>query len=135
MNQNLVILGIVVLIVIGAAFLFTRNQNPKNSQPTTTQETTIVQPQNTTDSGQVATQSATVNIQNFAFLPNVLTVKTGTAVTWMNNDTVMHRIKSQTFNSSDLNQGDTFVFTFNNKGTFNYTCGVHPSMMGQIIVE
>ncbi len=76
-----------------------------------------------------------ISIQNFAFSPATLTVKKGTTVTWMNNDTATHTVKSSLFTSGNLAKGDTFKFTFDTVGTFNYSCGVHPSMMGTIIVQ
>ena len=77
----------------------------------------------------------TINIKNFSFNPNTITIKKGTTVTWINQDSTIHTVKSDTFNSPDLNQGDKFQFTFNNAGTFNYSCGIHPSMTGKIVVE
>jgi plastocyanin len=81
------------------------------------------------------TQSNAINIQNFAFSPATLTVKKGAVVTWTNNDSVPHQIKSATFNSSSLSKGQTFSFTFNDAGSFDYSCAIHPSMSGKIIVE
>ncbi len=77
----------------------------------------------------------TINIQNFSFNPAMLTVKKGTSVTWTNNDSAPHQIKSATFNSPELSNGQSFVFTFNEAGTFDYSCAIHPSMTGTIIVE
>jgi plastocyanin len=82
-----------------------------------------------------ATTGSAVMIQNFAFSPATLTVKAGTTVTWTNNDSATHTIKSDTFNSSNLSTGDKFQFTFTVPGTFNYSCGIHPSMHGVIIVQ
>ena len=82
-----------------------------------------------------STMSASINIQNFAFNPVALTVKKGATVTWTNSDSVPHQIRSATFNSSQLSQGQTFSFTFNDAGTFDYSCAIHPSMTGKIIVE
>ena len=79
--------------------------------------------------------SNAVNIQNFAFNPGTLTVKKGTTITWNNNDSAQHQIKSTTFNSSQLSKGQSFSFTFNDTGTFDYSCAIHPSMLGKIIVE
>jgi plastocyanin len=76
-----------------------------------------------------------VNIQNFAFNPATLIVKKGTTVTWTNNDPAQHQIKSTTFNSGQLSKGQSFSFTFNDTGTFDYSCAIHPSMTGKIIVE
>jgi plastocyanin len=80
-------------------------------------------------------QGQMISIQNFSFNPGTLTISKGTTVTWVNNDSVAHNIKSDTFNSSDLTKGQTFSFTFNQTGTFNYSCGIHPSMLGKIIVQ
>lgn len=81
------------------------------------------------------TGSTAITIQNFSFNPDTLTVKTGDTVTWTNNDSVNHQIKSDTFNSVPLNTNQTFSFTFTNAGTYNYSCAIHPSMTGKIIVE
>lgn len=80
-------------------------------------------------------ESNTVNIQNFSFIPATLTVKKGATVTWTNNDSAPHQIKSTTFNSSQMSNGQNFSFTFNAAGTFDYSCAIHPSMLGKIIVE
>ena len=82
-----------------------------------------------------ATGSTTVNIQNFAFNPRTSTIKKGSTVTWTNNDSVTHQIKSDTFNSTPLSTGQSFSFTFTTAGTYAYSCAIHPSMTGQIIVE
>ncbi|MFA6383207.1 MAG: cupredoxin family copper-binding protein [Parcubacteria group bacterium] len=91
---------------------------------------------NTATSTPAPTQGTNmVNIQNFAFNLGTLTIKKGETVTWTNNDSVLHQIKSATFNSSQLSKGQTFSFTFDDAGTFDYSCAIHPSMMGKIIVE
>jgi len=97
-------------------------------------------PNNLTNVGTVPTSASTVgsdtvNIQNFAFDPASLTVKKGATVTWTNNDSAPHRIKSDTFNSPQLNSGQSFSFTFTTAGSFDYSCSIHPSMTGKIIVE
>lgn len=128
MNNKMLIGGIVVLILIGGVWYFSQNkyqpvqtqpavQEPRNQEPLTTVETN------------------TVTIQNFSFNPAILTVPVGTTVTWINKDSAPHTIKSETFTSSTLNQGDLFEFTFNTTGSFDYTCGIHPSMSGKIVVE
>jgi plastocyanin len=81
--------------------------------------------------------SAAVAIDNFAFSPAAITVTAGTIVTWTNKDSAAHNIISQTkvFQSDTMSTGGTFSFTFNSKGTFEYHCGIHPSMTGKVIVE
>ena len=74
------------------------------------------------------------NIINFA-LQN-LTVQLGTTVTWKNQDTVSHTTTAGTspsrsgeWDSSILQKGQSFSFTFTEVGTFPYFCTVHPSTM------
>jgi plastocyanin len=78
-----------------------------------------------------------VTIKGFAFGPDDLAVKTGTTVTWTNDDSTKHKIKSDdgSFNSDDLGQGATFEHTFDTAGTFAYICSIHPSMKGTITVS
>lgn len=80
-------------------------------------------------------ESNSVNIQNFSFSPSVLTVKKGATVTWTNNDSAPHQIKSDAFNSDSLGNGQSFSFTFNSIGSFDYICSVHPSMTAKVVVE
>lgn len=80
-------------------------------------------------------QANAVTIQNFTFNPATLTIKAGATVTWTNQDSATHRIKSDAFDSSDLGNGQSFSFTFKNVGVFNYNCSIHPSMTGKIIVQ
>ncbi|MGB9002949.1 MAG: plastocyanin/azurin family copper-binding protein [Nitrosotalea sp.] len=80
---------------------------------------------------------------NNCFNQDAITVAPGTTVTWQNNDKVSHTVTSgspsdnQTgtiFDSSLIASGKDFSFTFNNPGTYNYFCQVHPWMTGQVIV-
>ena len=83
----------------------------------------------------VCNEDLICHIQNFSFVPGALKVKVGDTVTWTNNDSVPHQIKSDTFNSTALSKGQTFSYTFQAAGTFDYSCAIHPMMKGQIIVK
>ena len=78
-----------------------------------------------------------VNIDQFTFYPQRITVKAGTTVTWTNEDDVPHTIASSSkfFKSKALDTGDKFSFTFTTPGTYDYICSVHPYMTGAVVVE
>lgn len=80
----------------------------------------------------------TVNIDNFVFGPEALTVPVGTTVTWINRDDIPHNIVSNdkhTFKSKVLDTDETFSFTFTKPGEYGYFCGLHPHMTGKVIVK
>ncbi len=79
--------------------------------------------------------SNAVVIKDFAFNPSTLTVKVGTTVKWTNEDSAPHTIKSEAFTSGNLGKGESFEFKFDSAGTYDYICGIHPSMKGRIVVE
>ena len=77
-----------------------------------------------------------VGIDNFTFNPGTITVRVGTKVEWENNDDIPHSIVESTgkFHSAALDTDDKFSFTFTQAGTFDYFCGLHPYMVGKVVV-
>ena len=78
-----------------------------------------------------------VDIVDFTFAPATLTIAVGDTVTWTNRDPVVHTATSTAgaFDSGDLDQDDSYSFTFTTPGTYDYLCTPHPSMTGRIVVE
>jgi len=89
--------------------------------------------------GAVAAQDATdvITIDNFTFTPKELTVAVGTTIKWVNHDDIPHLVvnKDKVFRSKALDTDDSYSFTFTGAGTFDYFCGLHPHMVGQVIVK
>lgn len=81
-------------------------------------------------------EEVTIAIKNFAFEPDSVTIKVGAKVTWTNEDYVSHTVTSEegVFDSGTLGNGETFSYTFEEAGTYEYICTIHPSMKGEIIV-
>jgi len=78
-----------------------------------------------------------VTIADFAFDPAELEVAAGATVTWTNNDSATHTVESddETLMSDDLPNGATYEMTFDEPGTYEYVCGIHPNMSGTVIVK
>jgi plastocyanin len=88
--------------------------------------------------GTVAAQDANVvTIDNFTFSPKELTVAVGTTVKWVNHDDIPHTVVNadKVFRSKALDTDDAFSYTFASAGTFDYFCGLHPHMVGKVIVK
>ena len=84
-----------------------------------------------------AVGEAEIAIQSFQFVPAILTVAPGTAVTWVNKDEEPHNVVSpdRAFRSKAIDGGEKFTNVFDKPGTYNYICAVHPHMRGTVIVK
>jgi plastocyanin len=84
----------------------------------------------------VRAQQVNVNIDNFTFAPQELTLKVGDSVTWTNHDDIPHTVVSAgKFRSKTLDTDGSFSFTFTAAGDYKYFCSLHPHMTGMIKVE
>ena len=79
-----------------------------------------------------------IEIKDFAFNPQTITVKAGEKVTWINRDEEPHTVVSvekQFKKSTALDTDQEFTITAGAPGTYTYFCSVHPKMTGTIVVE
>jgi plastocyanin len=76
----------------------------------------------------------TVVIRDLAFEPETLTVKAGDAVTWRWDDgAIAHDVEGDGFRSEVMSEG-TFSQRFDEPGTYDYVCTLHPNMTATIEV-
>ena len=77
------------------------------------------------------------------FIPSPVTIPMGGTITWDNNDNAAHTATggsategpSGVFDSSLIMAGSSFSHTFEDAGSYDYFCMVHPWMSGLVIVE
>ena len=89
-----------------------------------------------------------VTIELVAFSPEELEVDAGATVTWVNEDPGAHTVTSGAveqgtsgvtpspdgrFDSGDIAGGDSFEQTFDEAGTYEYFCALHPATMRGVI--
>jgi plastocyanin len=78
----------------------------------------------------------TIRIKNFAFDPASITVKVGSTVRWVNQDYAPHRILfADGADSTVLAASQSWNRKFDQAGTYDYNCTIHPSMQGSVIVK
>jgi len=84
-----------------------------------------------------ATAPREIDISQFAFKPQEITVAAGTEVTWVNRDQTIHSVIAQGggFSSRGLDTGDRFTMVFEHGGDFIYICSLHPFMKGVVHVR
>ncbi|MHA7734064.1 cupredoxin domain-containing protein [Nitrosopumilus sp. S6] len=76
------------------------------------------------------------------YIPSKITIAAGESVTWVNEDSAFHSVTSgfydapiDLFDSGHLDPFESYTLTFDETGTFDYFCTLHPWMEGQVIVE
>lgn len=91
--------------------------------------------------GEQGAMEAEVVMENSTFKPQEITVQPGTTITWVNEDSFDHTVTSGTRgNATDMFDktvpgGGSFSFTFEEPGTYEYFCSIHPGMHGVVVVE
>ena len=133
--------------MIGLMFVSPRNVTPFN-QPrptfstfTSFNITTVTTSTSTTALTQVQVSilpNAGTDTTSPGYSPQQIVVVIGVnnTVTWVNNDNVPHTVtaKDGSFDSGNLNPGQSFTYTFTKAGTYAYTCTYHSWMNGTVIV-
>lgn len=84
-----------------------------------------------------AAETKTVQISNFQFQPQELTVTAGTTVAWLNRDQTVHNIVSKDGKvaSPGLDTDDRYTVVFEHEGDYPYFCALHPQMTGVVHVR
>jgi LPXTG-motif cell wall-anchored protein len=84
-----------------------------------------------------AASSASVSAGDNFFAPPSITIQVGGTVTWSNDGQVAHTVtaNSGSFDSGNLNPGQSFGHTFSQPGTFAYYCQYHQGMKGSVTVQ
>jgi plastocyanin len=83
-----------------------------------------------------AVRSAKVEIVNYAYDPDPVTIEEGGKVIWRNEDSVAHTATAEdgSFDTGTIEPGKLKSETFKQPGTYKYVCSIHPQMHGTIEV-
>jgi len=83
-----------------------------------------------------APRSEKVEIVNFTYKPDPVTIQEGGKVIWINRDSAPHTATADdgSFDTGELQEGKLKSETFKEAGEFTYFCSVHPNMHGTIRV-
>lgn len=79
-----------------------------------------------------------VSIAEFLFGPETVQVVKGQLVNWTNADDAPHQVTVQgqnTLRTGVILKGQSVAMRFDQPGTYDYICGLHPAMKGKIEVK
>jgi plastocyanin len=83
-----------------------------------------------------AVRSAKVEIAEFAYDPDPVTIEEGGKVIWVNEDSVAHTATAEdgSFDTGTIDEGKLKSESFKEPGTYQYVCSIHPQMHGTVEV-
>ena len=82
------------------------------------------------------------DVEDICYIPPNIVVEKGKSVTWLNEDSSFHSVTSGfypepsgLFDSGHLDPYQSYTLSFDEYGTYDYFCTLHPWMKAQVIVE
>lgn len=83
-----------------------------------------------------AVRSAEVEIEDFAYRPDPVTIEEGGKVIWKNRDSAPHTATAAdgSFDTGTIEEDKLKAETFKEPGTYAYVCSIHPQMHGTVEV-
>jgi len=136
-RKKIIIVSIIVIILGISSGIVILSQNPHLGQEPDEHKTIkgdVVMSTKVSRPGCEKTDSC--------YTPYKFVIKKGNSVTWVNQDVAFHSVTSGhygepsgLFDSGYLDPEESFTFNFENIGTYDYFCTLHPWMKGIVIVE
>ncbi|MCC5948288.1 MAG: cupredoxin domain-containing protein [Nitriliruptoraceae bacterium] len=83
----------------------------------------------------VAQDGLGVLVEDNRFAPESIVAQVGDTIEWEHTGSNPHTVTGEDFDSGSMSSGDTFEFTFDEPGTYTYTCEIHGGMDGEVIIE
>jgi plastocyanin len=83
-----------------------------------------------------AARSEKVEIVDFAYDPDPVTIEEGGKVIWQNEDSAPHTATADdgSFDTGTIEEGKLKSENFKEAGTYTYICSIHPEMHGTVEV-
>ncbi len=125
LNRALAVLGVALILATGAVFVAHESEGDEA--------------QTTAGAGKAVDK---VQIKDFLYGPDEISVSVGTKVTFTNDDSAPHTATSGpspnadgVFEAGTLMKGDSKSVKIAKAGTFAYYCAIHPFMKATVIAK
>lgn len=126
-------IGFVILLAVALSFS-NKPIEENNDEPTLIIEGDVIMPTKSSRPG--------CELDNRCYVPHSILVEKGKPVTWVNEDSAFHSVTSgfyesptDLFDSGHLDPFESYTFTFDEVGDYDYFCTLHPWMQGLVTVE
>ncbi len=132
--------GTLLLLPIALAQGQDQNVQPvpqeQTAQPMPQEQNVQPAPQNQSVQPVPIQDVVSVSIADNFFDVADIAIEPGTTVYWSNEGQVPHTVTADdgSFDSGQLNPGDSYIVTFLGSGVVSYHCELHPEMVGSVTV-
>lgn len=139
LNEGTLLVAYEHALFMGAFEFFTADEttitavSPAEPGETTAEGTAVAPPAAATSTSAASAAPLTVDMVNFVYQPETITVAAGASVTWINKDNGPRHSATAADNSFDtglFGAGEEASLTFNTPGTYIYYCTLHGSPDG-----
>jgi plastocyanin len=124
---------LLALVALAAAGCGSSNKSSSSSSSSSTPATTS----SSTSGGTAAPsggKTVTIDMKNIQFNPKDVTVKVGTTVKWVNQDSAPHNVTGGPLHSPTFGNGGSFTYKATKAGKISYVCTIHPNMTATLNV-
>ncbi len=141
-NNHALIFATFALAILMVATFYQHQANAQTNTTINTRDTTNVSSKSV--AFPISIVAGAANPLNAIFYdPTQANITVGTTVNWTNDDENPHTVTSgnpktgpdDQFDSGFMVAGDTFSWTFEKAGTYDYFCILHPWMTGSVVVS
>lgn len=128
-----------ILVFLAFAFVACGGDDKADTSAPGASDTTATSPDSggnaAAPSGE-AVRAAKVEIVDFAYDPDPVTIQVGGKVIWQNEDAAPHTATADdgSFDTGTIEQGKIKSETFKQAATYSYFCEIHPTMQGTVEV-
>lgn len=141
-NKILVSLVVVAVLLVGGFYAYSAltkkgGIQTEENRPLQTVENEQVLPTKTAQELKViaAVEDHIIEIKDNKFNPETVTIKPNDQVIWENKDNTNHNVTGEGWGGVAIGNGERFAQAFTKKGTYDYSCSIHPDMKGKVVVE
>ncbi len=135
LKKIIIIAAIIVIPLIAVGLIFSNSSDEKNSvEPEIIVTGDVIMPTKVSRPG--------CEENDRCYIPSIIVIDSGKQVTWVNEDSAFHSVTSgfygaptDLFDSGHLDPFESYSLDFDEIGTYDYFCTLHPWMKGQVIVE
>ena len=136
MLKKIIVIGIIVIITLLVIGLLSTNStlDENSEEPEILVKADVIMPTKVSRPGCEEIDKC--------YIPSIITIDSGNQITWVNEDSAFHSVTSgfydapsDLFDSGHLDPFESFTVDFNESGTYDYFCTLHPWMEGQVVVK